>query len=35
MILSNLVSMIPEDLGIKEYFLDKVQPSLLKRISEI
>jgi aminoglycoside/choline kinase family phosphotransferase len=35
MILSNLVSMIPEELGIKEYFLDKVQPSLLKRISEI
>ena len=35
MILSNLVSMIPEELGIKEYFLDRVQPSLLKRISEI
>ena len=35
MILSNLVSMIPEELGIKEYFIDKVQPSLLKRISEI
>ena len=35
MILSNLVSMIPEELGIKEYFLDKVQPSLLKRILEI
>jgi hypothetical protein len=35
MILTNLLSMIPDDFEARDYILDKIQPKLEKRISKI
>jgi hypothetical protein len=35
MILTNLLSMIPDGFEGREYILDKIQPKLEKRISKI
>tara|TARA_B100000886_G_scaffold81772_1_gene53214 strand:- start:181 stop:288 length:108 start_codon:yes stop_codon:yes gene_type:complete len=35
MILSNLLQMIPENHASKEYIINAISPTLIKRVSEI